>query len=222
MPTSESIRDPDRDCLWFGACAALSAVAYFLLLLAPFLNKPVHIDDANFLILAKGAANDFWRPHLIPINWQGTTERAFDVRCRVVPNADKGLFRNFYASRDATLAPSGILGSIRARTAFLALSTMGTLLCILSNDLPCDRSIVTVIAARSSNACLCSCRAGRVLPQTLDSSRVGVRTGMDDMVSLFGHFLASGSVHCWMEAESMARSRCRYAGWLTTNTNANP
>lgn len=48
-------------------------------LVLPFVNKPVHIDDANFLVLAHGAAADPWRPHAIDINWQGTTERAFDV-----------------------------------------------------------------------------------------------------------------------------------------------
>ncbi|HJN74151.1 MAG TPA: hypothetical protein QGF58_09490 [Myxococcota bacterium] len=45
----------------------------------PFVGKPVHVDDANFLTLARGAAADAWRPHAIDINWQGTTERAFDV-----------------------------------------------------------------------------------------------------------------------------------------------
>jgi hypothetical protein len=48
-------------------------------LVLPFLDKPVHIDDANFLVLARGAALDPWRPHALDINWQGTTERAFDV-----------------------------------------------------------------------------------------------------------------------------------------------
>ena len=47
--------------------------------LLPFLGKPVHIDDANFLRLAEGAQLDFWRPHNVAINWQGETERAFDV-----------------------------------------------------------------------------------------------------------------------------------------------
>jgi len=45
----------------------------------PALTRPPHIDDANFLVLARGARLDFWRPHAIDINWQGTTERAFDV-----------------------------------------------------------------------------------------------------------------------------------------------
>ena len=48
-------------------------------LVAPFVDKPPHIDDPNFLVLARGAALDPWRPHDILINWQGTTERAFDV-----------------------------------------------------------------------------------------------------------------------------------------------
>ncbi len=45
----------------------------------PFVDKPVHIDDANFLVLARGAALDPWRPHALTINWQGHSERAFDV-----------------------------------------------------------------------------------------------------------------------------------------------
>ena len=40
------------------------------------LLKPVHIDEANFLALASG---DFATPHNILINWQGQTQRAFDV-----------------------------------------------------------------------------------------------------------------------------------------------
>ena len=45
----------------------------------PYLGKPPHIDDPNFLALARGAAADPWRPHAVMINWQGHTERAFDV-----------------------------------------------------------------------------------------------------------------------------------------------
>ena len=45
----------------------------------PFVNKPVHVDDANFLAMAKAAAADPWRPHDFLINWGGQTERAFDV-----------------------------------------------------------------------------------------------------------------------------------------------
>jgi hypothetical protein len=48
-------------------------------LVLPFVGKPVHIDDANFLVLARGAALDPWRPHALEINWQGTTQRAFEV-----------------------------------------------------------------------------------------------------------------------------------------------
>lgn len=56
-------------------------LVFFLLLAlsAPFLWKPVHIDDTNFLVLAAGAVADPWRPHAIPINWQGSTEPAFAV-----------------------------------------------------------------------------------------------------------------------------------------------
>jgi hypothetical protein len=45
----------------------------------PWLGRPVDMDEANFLVLARGAALDPWRPHDVFINWQGTTERAFDV-----------------------------------------------------------------------------------------------------------------------------------------------
>jgi len=57
------------------ARAALGILAVAL----PFAARPVHIDDANFLVLARGAVADPWRPHAISINWQGTTEQAFDV-----------------------------------------------------------------------------------------------------------------------------------------------
>ena len=45
----------------------------------PFLGKPVHIDDANFLAMAQHAAQDPWRTHSFTINWQGTSETAFQV-----------------------------------------------------------------------------------------------------------------------------------------------
>lgn len=51
-------------------------------LVAPLLwalGRPPDFDEVNFLTLAKGAAADAWRPHLIRINWQGTTEPAFQV-----------------------------------------------------------------------------------------------------------------------------------------------
>jgi hypothetical protein len=38
--------------------------------------KPVHIDEANFLSLTTGS---WTNPHNIKINWQGTTQRAFEV-----------------------------------------------------------------------------------------------------------------------------------------------
>ena len=45
----------------------------------PFVNKPVNVDDANFLAMAQAAAENPWRPHDFLINWGGQTERAFDV-----------------------------------------------------------------------------------------------------------------------------------------------
>ncbi len=45
----------------------------------PFMGKPVHVDDANFLAMARHVSVDPWRPHQTLINWQGTTEPAFDV-----------------------------------------------------------------------------------------------------------------------------------------------
>ncbi len=45
----------------------------------PWLGRPVHYDEANFLTLARGAVTDPWRPHDVRINWQGKEERAFDV-----------------------------------------------------------------------------------------------------------------------------------------------
>ncbi len=50
-----------------------------VLLQLPWLARPVHYDEANFLTLARGAVADPWRPHDVRINWQGTEERAFDV-----------------------------------------------------------------------------------------------------------------------------------------------
>ena len=55
------------------------AAGLFAILYVPFAAKPVHIDDANFLMLAEGAARDPWRPHNLTINWSGTTEPAFDI-----------------------------------------------------------------------------------------------------------------------------------------------
>lgn len=55
------------------------ALGLFAVLYVPFSAKPVHIDDANFLMLAEGASRDPWRPHSILINWSGQTEPAFDI-----------------------------------------------------------------------------------------------------------------------------------------------
>ena len=59
--------------------ATIAAAALVLGLVLPFLGKPVHVDDANFLRLAEGAARDPWRPHAIEINWLGVTEPAYAV-----------------------------------------------------------------------------------------------------------------------------------------------
>lgn len=58
---------------------ALALAAGLIALQAPFLDRPVNYDEANFLTLARGAALNPWAPHDILINWQGKTERAFDV-----------------------------------------------------------------------------------------------------------------------------------------------
>ena len=58
---------------------SVAATLVVLLCTLPSLTRPPHVDDANFLVLARGASLDLWRPHDIPINWQGTTQRAFDV-----------------------------------------------------------------------------------------------------------------------------------------------
>ncbi|RIL05709.1 MAG: hypothetical protein DCC71_09430 [Proteobacteria bacterium] len=67
MPTSALLRAP-----WLP----------FVLLLAaqlPWLARPVDFDEANFTVLARGAAADPLRPHAIPINWTGNTRPAFEV-----------------------------------------------------------------------------------------------------------------------------------------------
>lgn len=48
-------------------------------LVLPFLGRPVHVDEANFLRLAAGARADPWRPHAISINWQGVEQPALEV-----------------------------------------------------------------------------------------------------------------------------------------------
>ena len=51
-------------------------LVFFFLYSLLVITKPVHIDEANFLMLTKG---NFWNPHNILINWQGRTQTAFDV-----------------------------------------------------------------------------------------------------------------------------------------------
>ncbi len=59
--------------------ALLLLLAGLVAVQLPWLGRPVHYDEANFLVLARGAAADPWRPHEVRINWQGVEERAFDV-----------------------------------------------------------------------------------------------------------------------------------------------
>lgn len=59
--------------------SALLALAGLIIVQVPWLARPVHYDEAHFLVLARGAAADPWRPHDVRINWQGVEERAFDV-----------------------------------------------------------------------------------------------------------------------------------------------
>lgn len=65
--------------LWSNWGKYAAALGLFSVLYLPFAAKPVHIDDANFLMLAEGAARDPWRPHEISINWDGVTKPAFDI-----------------------------------------------------------------------------------------------------------------------------------------------
>lgn len=51
----------------------------FLGLQLPWIGRPPHYDEANFLVLARGALLDPWRPHAVSVNWQGQTEAAFAV-----------------------------------------------------------------------------------------------------------------------------------------------
>ncbi len=60
---------------WRGLVLLAGLVAPLLVTLP----RPVNFDEANFLMLAGGAWVDPWRPHDTLVNWQGTTERAFDV-----------------------------------------------------------------------------------------------------------------------------------------------
>lgn len=65
----------DRD----DALSALALTGLGALAQVPFLNRPVNYDEANFLVLTRGATLNPWAPHDVLINWQGTTERAFNV-----------------------------------------------------------------------------------------------------------------------------------------------
>ena len=55
------------------------AILLLIGLALPFLDKPIHVDDANFLAMARAAAAHPWTPHDFFINWGGVTQPAFDV-----------------------------------------------------------------------------------------------------------------------------------------------
>lgn len=57
---------------WLVVAAVVAPLLYSL-------GRPADFDEVNFLTLARGAASAPWRPHDIPINWQGTTQPAFEV-----------------------------------------------------------------------------------------------------------------------------------------------
>lgn len=57
----------------------LKLLVALVALQVPWLGRPVNFDEANFLRLAEGAAASPWRPHDVSINWQGTTQPAFEV-----------------------------------------------------------------------------------------------------------------------------------------------
>ncbi len=58
--------------LWLVIAAVAAPLVYSM-------GRPADFDEVNFLTLTRGAAAAPWRPHDVGINWQGSTERAFDV-----------------------------------------------------------------------------------------------------------------------------------------------
>ncbi len=55
------------------------AILLLIGLALPFVDKPNHVDDANFIAMARAAAAHPWTPHDFMINWSGVTQPAFDV-----------------------------------------------------------------------------------------------------------------------------------------------
>ena len=74
MQSTEADSADRADGLLALGLAGLGALAQL-----PFLARPVNYDETNFLVLVRGAALNPWAPHNVMVNWQGTTERAFDV-----------------------------------------------------------------------------------------------------------------------------------------------
>ena len=67
-PNPSMIRQPSKWHWWW--------MLLWLFVVFILGNKPVHLDEANFLALTRG---NWWSPHDIQINWEGVTESAFDV-----------------------------------------------------------------------------------------------------------------------------------------------
>ncbi len=79
-------------------------------LVRPFLGKPVHVDDANFLRLAESAARDPW-PHDIQINWMGKTEGAFDALSNPAANEPLEVqIKRFLVAHAIMFALAGVPG----------------------------------------------------------------------------------------------------------------
>jgi hypothetical protein len=63
--------------MWFKAEAAI--IVFSLLASVPFLDQAFHVDEPNFLALARHASPNPLMLYDFSINWLGTDERAFDV-----------------------------------------------------------------------------------------------------------------------------------------------
>jgi hypothetical protein len=114
----------------------LITLALAVVLVAPLLStlsRPPDFDETNFLVLAKGALADPWRPHAIAINWQGTSERAFDVLSNppgiawwLAPVLDAGVLAQRLWMLPWTLLAA--LGAARLGEHFLRSPSLGVLL----------------------------------------------------------------------------------------------
>ena len=112
-------------------------ICYFIF----FIDKPVHVDEANFLAMLE---SQFWTPHNILINWEGKQELAFDVlsnppglvwylwafrelpiwglRCLMFPIAILSVFGVFYFGQHFGKQGT-VLSSLFVVTPFFAISS---------------------------------------------------------------------------------------------------